>query len=560
MEKMTLKNMLENSAEKYASRPALTDVGGYPFTYEKVYNKVQQLIEYLKEQRITAENKVALLGVNCPNWGIAYLAITTMGAVVVPILPDFRSNEIHHIIRHSGSKAIFISKSIYEKEENDFDENLKVIALDDFKEIETEKERNVIDEIVDKGSKEFSKIKNAAIELSGISKDEIDENDIASIVYTSGTTGHSKGVMLSHKNLVFDILATLKIQPVNSTDRFLSILPLSHTYEGTIGFLIPMMQGACVYYLNKPPTPKVLLNAMAKVRPTMMLTVPLIIEKIYRSKILPQLSGGKLKNKLFKVPAIRKKLHKIAGKKLYKSFGGEIHFFGIGGALLAPDVERFLRDANFPYSIGYGLTETSPLIAGTGPSWSRYRSTGPAIPGVEVKIDNPDPKTGEGEILVRGDNVMLGYYNDPEQTKEVFTEDGFFKTGDLGMLDSDNYIFIKGRLKNIIVGPSGENIYPEQIETTINEKESVVESLVFLENGQLTARIHLDYEELDKQFAARKLSEGQIQIEISKMLDNLKIQVNEEVNLFSRINRVIEQTEPFEKTPTKKIKRFLYVN
>jgi len=561
MEKLTLRNMLENSVEKYATRPALTEVGGTPFTYQEVYNKVQKLIEHLKEQGITTNDKVAILGSNCPNWGIAYLAITTMGAVVVPILPDFRPNEINHIIRHSGSKAIFISQSIYGKEENDFfDENLKVIALDDFKEIETDKERTVIDGIVEKGTKEFSKLKNAATELTGKPKDTIDETDVASIVYTSGTTGHSKGVMLSNRNLVFDVLATLKIQPVNETDRFLSILPLSHTYECTIGFLIPFMQGACVYYLDRPPTPKILLKAMAEVRPTMVLSVPLIIEKIYRSKILPQISVGKVKNKLFKVPPIRKKLHKIAGKKLFKSFGGEIQFFGIGGALLAPDVEKFLRDANFPYSIGYGLTETSPLIAGTGPSWSRYRSTGPAIPGVEVKINNPDIKTGEGEILVRGDNVMLGYYNDPEQTKEVITKDGWFKTGDLGMLDKDNYIFIKGRLKNIIVGPSGENIYPEQIESTINEKESVVESLVFLENGQLTARIHLDYEELDKQFVARKLSEGQIQLEISKILDNLKIQVNEEVNLFSRINRVIEQIEPFEKTPTKKIKRFLYVN
>jgi long-chain acyl-CoA synthetase len=252
-------------------------------------------------------------------------------------------------------------------------------------------------------------------------------------------------------------------------------------------------------------------------------------------------------------------LHRAAGKKLLQTFGGELHFFGIGGAKLAPDVEQFLRDAEFPYAIGYGLTETAPLIAGSSPNKTRFRSTGPPIPGVDLRIYQPDPITGHGEIQVRGQNVMTGYYRDKERTNEVFTDDGWFRTGDLGILDEDGYLYIKGRSKNMILGPSGENIYPEEIESRINANPLVLESLVYDEGGQLTARVHLNYEELEKEKVGNK-SESRVTEEIKRLLEDIREQVNASASVFARLKKIIEQPEPFEKTPTKKIKRYLYVS
>jgi long-chain acyl-CoA synthetase len=382
------------------------------------------------------------------------------------------------------------------------------------------------------------------------------------ILYTSGTTGNPKGVMLTHRNLVSNAINTGQIQEVNRNDRMLSVLPLAHTYECTIGFIIPMMNGASVFYLEKPPTAAVLIPAMQEVKPTMMLTVPLIIEKIFKMQVLPKLTGSAMMRKLYSFPYFRKLFHGMAGKKLYKTFGGQLHFFGIGGAKLAADAEQFLRDAKFPYAIGYGLTETSPLLAGCTPSLTRYRSTGYGLPGQEIKIDNPDPVTGEGEILARGPNLMKGYYKDEKQTEEVFTVDGWFKTGDLGAFDKDNFLYIRGRLKNMVIGPSGENIYPEEIEAVINNQSHVLESVVYEMSGKLVARVHLNYEELEKYCQELKESARNIQVNMSDLvrekLNEIKQKVNSEVNRFSRLSMIVEQQLPFEKTPTQKIKRYLY--
>jgi long-chain acyl-CoA synthetase len=286
----------------------------------------------------------------------------------------------------------------------------------------------------------------------------------------------------------------------------------------------------------------------------------LIIEKIFKTRILPQLTKNKLMRSLYRLPPMRKQLHRLAGKKLYKLFGGHLHFFGIGGASLSPEVERFLREANFPYAIGYGLTETSPLIAGTSPDKTRFRSTGPALPKIELKIVPQNAGQKDGEIWVRGENVMKGYFKDPERTQEVITSDGWLKTGDLGELDKDGYLYIKGRLKNMLLGPSGENIYPEQIESVLNESDHVLESLVFQQEGRLVARIHLNYERLDEEFHINKLSDAQYEKKIRELLDSIRQQTNERLSTFSRIQRMIEQPEPFEKTPTQKIKRYLYIN
>ena len=435
-----------------------------------------------------------------------------------------------------------------------------IFLIDDFSIIPLQTKKDRLKEVMSEGRKEFAKLREAAMKMAGWLSEEPTEDDIAAIIYTSGTTGHSKGVVLTHKNLTFNAVDTLKIQKIVETDRFLSVLPLSHTYECTLGLIIPTLTGACVYYLDKPPTARVLLPAMQEVKPTVMLTVPLIIEKIFRMKIVPTFTHSAVLRRLYKIGAVRKKLHAVAGKKLHKSFGGALHFFGIGGALLAPDVEQFLRDSKFPYAIGYGLTETSPMVAGCTPKKTRYRSTGPALPDLEVKIINPSPETGQGEIWVRGDSVMKGYFKDPERTAEVITPDGWFKTGDLGVFDADGYLYIKGRSKNMILGPSGENIYPEEIESVINEHENVLESLVFELEGKIVARIHLNYEELDRLFVAEKMSESQIKKRIQDMLEMIRQNVNNRVSSFSRVYRVIEQTEPFEKTPTQKIKRFLYTS
>jgi long-chain acyl-CoA synthetase len=559
LKSQTLKAVLERSAQLHGDKAALGWVDAPPLTYAELQDKVNQVSAFLHNQGIIKGDRVAILSESMPNWGAAFLAITSMGAIAVPILPDFHSNEVQHILRHAGAKAIFISKRLYDKLENgEFDELSTIILIDDFSLIPPETPTDQVKKMIQEGTREFAKLKEAALKMSGLTSRHVTEDDLASIIYTSGTTGHSKGVMLTHKNIVFNALATLDIQSCTPNDRLISVLPLSHTYENTLGLVIPIMQGAVVYYMDKPPTARVLLPAMQKIKPTMILTVPLIIEKIYKMRILPQLTKSKVSRALYQIPAIRRKLHKIAGKKLLSSFGGHLNFYGIGGAALSPDVESFLRDAGFPYAIGYGLTETSPLLAGTGPERTRFRSTGPALPQVELKIHDPNPQTGEGEIWARGDNVMKGYYKDPERTQEVLTPEGWFKTGDLGVFDSDGYLYIKGRSKNMIVGPSGENIYPEQIEAIVNEDDNVMESLVFEQQGQLIARIHINYEKLDKEFSTRGYSETQSQRHIEQILEGIKTKVNERVSTFSRLQRIIEQTEPFEKTPTKKIKRYLY--
>jgi len=561
LKKKTLRCLLEQSVEQYSTNPALAFVGQQPITYRSLGHQVNSLSNLLHSRGIIQGDRVAILSENMPNWAIAYFAILYLGAVAVPILPDFHAAEIHHILRHSGAKGLFVSKKMLDKlNEIEIPDISTTIIIDDFSITAPESPIEKLKDIIREGGREYAKFKERAGKAAGIIQSEVSEDDLATIIYTSGTTGHSKGVMLTHLNLVSNAISSEHVQPVEEADRFLSILPLSHTYENTIGLILPIMNGACIYYLDKPPVARVLIPAMAQVKPTFILSVPLILEKLYKAKIAPKLNRSGPMAKLINFSPIRKQLCRLMGRKLIASFGGKIKFFGIGGAPLAPEVEHFLREAKFPYAIGYGLTETSPLIAGCAPSLTKFRSTGPAILNVRIRIDNPDPNTGEGEIVVKGPNVMKGYYRDPERTKEVFTSDGWFKTGDLGVLDSDGYLFIKGRLKNMILGPSGENIYPEEIEAHINEIEYVLESLVFLQDDKIVARVHLDYEYIDKNIMKEKLSESQMHDQIKDILESIRETVNKRVSRYSRIHKIIEQPEPFEKTPTKKIKRYLYIN
>ncbi len=557
----TLAALLENSNQLYPDRIALSFVGGTPYKYSMVYSLAKEISGLLADKGIRKGDRVAILSQNMPQWGIAYLAITSMGAVTVPILTEFNEREIKKILEHSETSAVIVSGKLAPKLKNALPGSLHtIIHADDF----SLADRGHLEETGKiKVVQSHSQWKNDIDRIKG--KQDINEpgeDDLAAILYTSGTTGNPKGVMLTHKNLVSNAINTGHIQDVTLDDRMLSVLPLSHTYECTIGFIIPMMNGASVYYLEKPPTAAVLVPAMQEVKPTMILTVPLIIEKVYKLQVLPKIQGSPVMRSLFKVPFFRRQIHKIAGKKLYNTFGGNLHFFGIGGAKLAADAEQFLRDAKFPYAIGYGLTETSPLLAGCTPSLTRYRSTGFSLPGQMLKIDNPNSITGEGEILAKGPNIMKGYYKDKEQTEKVFTEDGWFKTGDLGVMDEDKYLYIKGRLKNMVVGPSGENIYPEEIESVINNQSMVLESVVYEMRGTLVARVHLNYEELEKYYNELKDSAKNMQVQMSELvhekLAEIKQKVNNEVNKFSRISKIIEQQSPFEKTPTQKIKRFLY--
>ncbi|MFA7420438.1 MAG: AMP-binding protein [Melioribacteraceae bacterium] len=560
LKKQTLLCLLNNSVEKYPERPALSFVDQPKISYTEFKAKVDEVIRFLKSEGVIAGDRVAILSENQPNWGIAYFAITTIGAIAVPIMTEFHSEEVHHIIRHSETKAIFISAKFFNKiDDLDYDQLMSRILLDDFTVIPPDTKNDLLKELISDGKKEFAKIKEAAFKFVGLLPDEVEEDNLALILYTSGTTGHSKGVMLTHKNVVSDALSTLNMIVMGSNDRMLSMLPLFHTMESTLGLVVPLAVGASVTYLDKPPTAAALLPALLKVKPTVMLAVPLIIEKIYRNRVLPEFNKKAIVRGLYKIPTIRKRLNRIAGKKLAQTFGGELRMFCIGGAALSADVERFLSEAGFPYAIGYGLTETSPLVTGTGPEGVRLRTAGKPMLWMQVKIDEPDSKNGEGEILVKGPNVMKGYYKDPEKTETVFTKDGWFKTGDLGVIDSDGYLYIKGRSKNVIIGSNGKNIYPEEIESIINEFPYVSESLVMEKGDQLVARVYLNYEEIDKEFRIQKLGESKAREIITKIFADLLVQVNIRVNTFSRINRIIEQPVPFEKTPTQKIKRYLYV-
>ncbi|MBI9032540.1 AMP-binding protein [bacterium] len=557
--KKTIIDNINDAIERFPNHDALTWLDESPLTYRELGEKYQEVANLLKEQGIRYGDKVAILSENSPNWGISYLAIVSMGAIVVPILTEFQENEIHHILRHAEAKAIFVSNKLFPKFETLFGAGKEIIAID------------IEDYHIINPSSSLSKIKAMLLdrrdsmldktgiigEIAGFKNKQIDENHTAVIIYTSGTTGQSKGVMLTHKNLITNIQACYKVQPMDHKDRLISILPLPHTYECTLGFLFPLMHNSTITYLRRPPTASVLLPALTKVQPTIMLTVPLIMEKIFKNKIHPTLTSSTIMRFLYSIPTIRKVLHKVAGKKLYKSFGGHLKFYGIGGAKIASDVEKFLQDSNFPYSIGYGLTETSPLVAGAPPATTRFRSTGPVVFNLQYKLINTNPKTGEGEIVVKGDSVMKGYYKDENATKAVFTEDGYFKTGDLGQLKR-GYLYIKGRLKNVIVGSSGENIYPEEIESIINENEFVVESLVLEQDSKLLAKIHLNYDYIDQIHGAHSLSEAKLKREITKILDTIKSDVNSKVSSFSKISKVQEQIEPFEKTPTMKVKRYLY--
>ena len=501
------------------------------YTYGEFRKKCDEISARLSRYGIGAGDRVAILSQNMPNWTVAMFSLVPFGRVSVPILPDSSENEVTNILNHSGSKAIFISRRMLPKLSREcMDKMVLVIDIEDFSLIKRDDSSFTCDGRVRQPQ----------------------PDDLATIIYTSGTTGNAKGVMLSHRNLCANIIASQHAQKCGEKDVWLSILPMAHTYELSIGVLYPIFCGACVYYIQKPPTPSILTKALKETRPTIMLSVPLIIEKIFRNSIVPTIRRSRvLRWMQRKMPWL---LYRLIGMKLRSTFGGRLKFFGIGGSKLDTHVEEFLKKAKFPYAIGYGLTETAPLICNAGVKYTKPGSTGVAAYGVSVKLINVNPETGEGEIVAKGDNVMLGYYKDPTRTRSVFTDDGWFRTNDLATVDDKGRYYIKGRLNNMILGPSGENIYPEEIENVINNMEDVSESLVMERDGRLVALVQLNDNIIDW----NQEGEDQFFEKLEARKQAILSYVNKHVNKFSKIKEVEVMKEPFEKTATQKIRRFKY--
>lgn len=501
------------------------------YTYGSFKKKCDEISRRLSRYGIGAGDKVAILSQNMPNWTVAMFSLVPFGRISVPILPDSSENEVTNILNHSGSKAIFISKRLLPKLSKECSDKM--------------------DLVIDIETFEIIKRNDDAFTCDGKTA-QPNPDDIATIIYTSGTTGNAKGVMLSHRNLCQNIIASLHAHKCTEKDVWLSILPMAHTYELSIGVLYPIFVGACVYYIQKPPTPTVLLSAMKTVRPTVMLSVPLIIEKIYKNSVIPTIRRSRVLRWMRKhTPSL---LYRLIGMKLKATFGGRLKFFGIGGSKLDIKVEEFLKKARFPYAIGYGLTETAPLICNAGVKYTKPGSTGVAAYGVTVRLLNVNPETGEGEIVCKGDNVMLGYYKDPERTRSVFTDDGWFRTNDLATVDEKGRYYIKGRLSNMILGPSGENIYPEEIESVINNMDDVNESIVLERNGRLVALVQFN----DNIINWNQEGEDQFFEKLQARKEAIINYVNRHVNKSSKINDVEVVKGPFEKTATQKIRRFKY--
>ncbi len=595
----TLKDLLDYSTTIYKDNKSFSYISNEFYTYGEFGDKDSFVSNLLTENGVNPGDKIAILSQNMPNWPVAFFAITAFGRVAVPMLPDFSEFEVQNVIEHSESEVLFVSKRLLYKVPKDIMESMSLVIEIDTMQIIHSKEG------IKKGRVEFAQ-----------------EEDLATIIYTSGTTGNSKGVMLTHKNLCTHLYSASILRPGYEWDIWLSLLPLSHTLESSLCMLLPMVSGSTVFYIERAPTPTILINALKEVRPTTILSVPMIIEKIYKSSVKPKFNSSKLVKAIYSTTLGRKLLHRVAGKKLMETFGGRIRFFGIGGAKLDSEVERFLYEAKFPYAIGYGLTESSPLLAGATPKFVKWQSTGPSVHGVSLRIDNPNPETGEGEIVAIGPNIMTGYYKNPEATKEAFTKDGWFRTKDLGILDKKGRLYIKGRLTNMILGPSGENIYPEEIETVINGHSMVAESIVTQSKGKLIAKVHFNPEKLkalkeakeealtayyqtkdhivksyeEKLEELSKVTEGlkssfdekkeelktsfeekkdelissydekkdEIITAFNEKLEHIKKDVSEyvnaRVNKFSKISVVVDHPEQFEKTATQKIKRYKYID
>ena len=552
---MTLNYVLDSSCAKYGDEPAIGMALETPLSYKELHRRVIGLAAKLLSEGIKKGDHVAILAENSHNWGIVYLAIVRIGAIAVPILPDLPEADVHHILKEMKTKLLFTTQrqmdKVYEMNRKILE---RIVTLDDYLGISGIVEITRFSDYLRDAEEHLEKLE----ETGSIEFPVVDEDDLASILYTSGTSGYSKAVMLSHKSFTSNAYAASGLAEVNAGDVFLSILPVSHTYEFTCGFILPLLMGCRIAYAGKTPTPAILQKLCQNEKPSVIFAVPLVLEKIYKKRVLPKVEGSGLLKMICKTGIGRRFIYRRIGAKLEEFFGGNLKFMGVGGAALNPEVEKFLVDAQFPYLIGYGLTEAAPLLAGgpLGDTTIAPGSTGKPIPGVDVKIVDPDPETGVGEIYGCGPNIMKGYFNDEEATAEVLTDGGWLATGDLGVLDDAGNLHIRGRSKNVIVLPSGENVYPETIEHKMNSYGWIVEALVVENNGRLDAWVYPDYELIDEQTADQSRTQRHEYIE--QCIEKMRQELNEQLPKQSRLTKIFERREPFIKTATHKIKRYLY--
>ncbi len=554
--------LFEDAFRKYWDMPAYSNYGeNITLTYADVANRVAKLHILFEQCNIQPFDKIALIGRNNANWAITYVASVTYGAVIVPILQDFNANDVHHITNHSESKLLFTSDNIWENLEEEKLTTVKaVFSLTDFNCLtiidRKEEEQNDFVPVIER-----NQVKPEVINTlfrskypHGFHKDHvryIDKSnaELVSINYTSGTTGFSKGVMTSGNALAGNIVFAIGTGIIQEGYKIISFLPLAHAYGCAFDFLTSTCRGCHVHFIGKIPSPKILLTAFAEIKPNVIFLVPLIIEKIYKKQIQPLIAKPTIRWVL-RLPFLDQTILSTIRKKLIHAFGGEFAQLVCGGAPMNAEVEEFLQKIKFPYTVGYGMTECAPLISFTAADQFKAKSAGAVIPQMEAKIMDADPNTGIGEICVRGENLMNGYFKNQEATDSIIDEEGWLHTGDLGMIEEDGTIFIRGRSKSMILGPSGQNIYPEEIEAKLNNMPFVMESLVVENNGRLHALVYPDYEAVDLE----KLDQKQLE----KVMEENRVALNNIVASYESIAKIHLYPNEFEKTPKKSIKRYLY--
>ncbi len=529
---------------------AFSDYKGTSYKYSDVAHRIARIHIAFEHGGIKKGDKIALLGKNSAHWTIVYLATISYGAVIVPILPDFKPNDVHHIINHSDSIVLFVADNILETLQTREMVNLKAIfSVNDFSMISAMGDDSLMEKIASIDQLFAQKFPDG-LSAENFKLKEISNSDLAVISYTSGTTGFSKGVMLSHNSIISNVVYAHNNMPLQPGDAIVSFLPLAHSYGCAFEFLFPFTLGCHITFLTKTPSPQIILGAFKEIRPRLVLAVPLIIEKIYKKQLLPALEKPAMKF-LLKVPGVNILIYKKIRNKLIDVFGGNFHEVVIGGAALNKDVEVFFNKIRFPFSIGYGMTECGPLISYANWDVTRLGSAGKLVDGMEVKIDSEDPFNVVGEIMVRGENVMLGYYKNEKATSDVLDEDGWLHTGDLGVIDKDNFIYIRGRSKSMLLGPSGQNIYPEEIEAKLNNMNYILESVVIENKGRLVALVYPDHDTAK--------NDGIEPVQLEAIMENHRKNLNKELPVFMNLSKIRIYPEEFEKTPKKSIKRFLYM-
>ena len=549
MEFTSVNKIFEESFKKNWDRPAISNYHGETLHFKDVARRMEKLHIMFEECGLEKGHKVALCSRNQANWAVTFLAIMTYGAVPVPLLHEFKSANIHHLVNHSEAKILFVDDVIWEGlSESEMPDLHAIIQVNNFKILYAADQK-----IVDAKShlnELFGRKYPEAFESHMLDYYEDSADELAVINYTSGTSGFSKGVMIPYRAIFSNIEFARKVLPqLGNTSRVVSMLPCAHMYGLMFEVLYELSVGCHVHFLSRLPSPKIIMQALSEVKPNIVIAVPLVIEKIYKSKVQPVLEKEGIKF-LMKVPGLNQVVLNKVKTELINAFGGEFYEVIIGGAAFNKEVESFFKKMGFPFTVGYGMTECSPIISYDDWKEEKLYSCGKAAPNMEIRIDSDNPAVIPGEIQVKGANVFIGYYRNEEATSEAFTADGWFRTGDMGILDEDGSLFIKGRTKCMILGPSGQNIYPEEVETVLNSQPYVVDSLVVEDNGGLTALIYPDF--------AAGARDGMNQDQFVKFVEGTLPELNKELPNYAKLKKIVVMSEDFERTPKKSIKRYLY--